>query len=364
MAAFVSQDLPLPDVLLTLKIQVYRLLFPLGCAIALLAWTFDLLSPDRPVLRWLVAPMMIAVLIPATFIVYRRPKLVLRVEPGIFALLFVLFLLQFYEMLLRRATAVPLDGIEGFPQWIPTLYFLAFFTFSTQRAIQVSAAFLLAALIPAGVFLWLQRATPLFVLDVNALFQIYASNILYIFLIYGFALVKERYVQAALRAEIYERVASLDVLTHIANRRGMEHALRAMVERAEQAKTPFSLILFDVDHFKRINDTYGHDVGDRTLIEIARRIGELTRPDDRLGRWGGEEFLLLAPQTDATQAVLFAERLRLTIATSPLTGGVATTASFGVATWAAGDTMRSLITRADAAMYAAKRDGRDRVAVG
>jgi diguanylate cyclase (GGDEF)-like protein/putative nucleotidyltransferase with HDIG domain/PAS domain S-box-containing protein len=157
--------------------------------------------------------------------------------------------------------------------------------------------------------------------------------------------------------------ATRDALTNVANRRELENQLSALVEEfAEKSRETFSVIFADADHFKRVNDTYGHSVGDQVLIDLARLLTQETYSGELVGRYGGEEFVILCPDTDLEQAVRRAERLRATLRNAKI-GGVdrlRVTASFGVAQAEPGDSIESLLRRADKALYKAKEEGRDR----
>jgi diguanylate cyclase (GGDEF)-like protein len=122
-----------------------------------------------------------------------------------------------------------------------------------------------------------------------------------------------------------------------------------------------SVVLLDIDHFKTINDTFGHDIGDNVLIEVSALLKGQLRAADTLGRWGGEEFLIVANSTDAAEVNRMAERLRAALAGHEFPHAGQITASFGVATSLPHDTPESLVKRADQALYQAKQGGRNRV---
>ncbi|WP_366555662.1 GGDEF domain-containing protein [Aquibaculum sediminis] len=170
--------------------------------------------------------------------------------------------------------------------------------------------------------------------------------------------------QQRLEEQLRQR-AERDDLTGISNRRHfIEQAESAWAQNRAQAR-PFSLCIFDLDHFKRINDTWGHDGGDRTLQCVTAACAQALRPGDLLGRFGGEEFMVAFPETDLEQACAIAERLRETIASlalpEPLTGA-GLTVTLGVATAQPGEsTLEPAIKRADDALYRGKRSGRNRV---
>jgi len=173
-----------------------------------------------------------------------------------------------------------------------------------------------------------------------------------------------------LRSRLEESVeaAITDALTGLHNRRYMETHLRTLVQESKRSDRPLSIIIADIDHFKSVNDTHGHDVGDLVLREFANRFRSNTRGVDLACRMGGEEFVLIMPDCDAEQALQIAERLRACVAADPFTVDGAlklrVTASVGVAALDDHDEgPETLFKRADNALYAAKRDGRNRVVV-
>jgi diguanylate cyclase (GGDEF)-like protein len=160
-----------------------------------------------------------------------------------------------------------------------------------------------------------------------------------------------------------ERLSLTDPLTGLYNRRRMMEALDNEVRRSRRLAHTFSVLMADVDHFKRYNDAHGHVEGDKVLKRVAALLLEATRDVDVVARYGGEEFFVLMPETDAQRAAEVAERIREKLSGEPTRGG-GVTVSFGIAEFRPqGDTGESLISRADAALYQAKHEGRDRVMV-
>lgn len=161
------------------------------------------------------------------------------------------------------------------------------------------------------------------------------------------------------------QLAARDPLTGLLNRRGFRDRAVALHETARQVGTPLALLIVDLDHFKALNDTHGHDAGDRALAAVAERLREVARRDDVLARWGGEEFLLLLPGMDAEAAMPFAERVRLSLSERAIVledgQSVRLTASIGLACLPPASSIDALIREADGALYAAKQSGRDRV---
>ncbi|ARJ66252.1 hypothetical protein WV31_11580 [Magnetospirillum sp. ME-1] len=164
------------------------------------------------------------------------------------------------------------------------------------------------------------------------------------------------------------RLATTDVLTGAFNRRHFMELAGAELDRARRHQRPMVALMLDIDHFKRINDTFGHPVGDIAIKALAATCAHEIRHEDVLGRMGGEEFAIVLTETDQDGALLVAERLRLAIAAIKIPtdqGDVVFTASIGLAERLEGDsTIDAMLSRADMALYAAKRSGRNRVAVG
>lgn len=174
-------------------------------------------------------------------------------------------------------------------------------------------------------------------------------------------LVEERTRQLNDAVQEIRQLAVTDKLTGLNNRRMLDDLLVMEVERSRRYGNTFSVIMIDIDHFKQFNDAHGHAVGDDVLVEFASRVGAELRKSDMVGRWGGEEFLVICPETDVVQAGEVAEALRTAVAARPFQEGRRLSASFGVAVYEAGDTPEILIVRADMALYAAKHQGRNRV---
>jgi diguanylate cyclase (GGDEF)-like protein len=165
--------------------------------------------------------------------------------------------------------------------------------------------------------------------------------------------------------ETRRQQATRDALTGALNRRTVVEGLKRELMRAQRDGGAVGVILMDLDHFKRINDTYGHPVGDLVLHEAVQRIQRELRPHDMLGRYGGEEFLLVLPGCTAVDAATIAERLRRRLADEPMNlsvGQLSITSSFGVASSAeVRHDAESLMRLADASLYRAKHEGRNRV---
>ncbi|MEW6184894.1 MAG: GGDEF domain-containing protein [Thermodesulfobacteriota bacterium] len=165
--------------------------------------------------------------------------------------------------------------------------------------------------------------------------------------------------------QVITRLMNTDPLTGLSNRRHFQEMLSKSMSFAVRQNSPLSLVMADLDHFKAVNDRFGHDQGDKVLVAFAKLLKEHSRIEDLPSRFGGEEFITLLPATDLTAAAAFAERIRAATEGLVLTPGpLRITASFGVTRSLAQDTPDTLIKRVDSALYKAKESGRNRVFTG
>ncbi len=163
--------------------------------------------------------------------------------------------------------------------------------------------------------------------------------------------------------ERLQRIASIDALTNIYNRRRIEEIFEKELIRTIRYNRNFSIIFFDIDDFKHINDSLGHKIGDNVLIELTKLVKDNLRKTDLFGRWGGEEFLILLPETDKEQAKCVSSLLRDKISKHDFNINKPITCSFGVSQFVEDDTASSLLSRADDAMYYVKRNGKNGVRI-
>jgi diguanylate cyclase (GGDEF)-like protein len=166
------------------------------------------------------------------------------------------------------------------------------------------------------------------------------------------------------RSETLEQAALTDALTGMQNRRYFDEALSEYLGEFKRIGKPVGLMIFDLDHFKQVNDTHGHDVGDEVLRAVAGCLKDMTRFHDVVARLGGEEFAVVAPNMDVEMLTRLAERIRTAIAAMPIMSGnvrLRVTSSVGLAVWDGKESADSLFRRADQQLYQAKKLGRNRV---
>lgn len=232
--------------------------------------------------------------------------------------------------------------------WLIVIYMVCFLTFRPRSALRmclmVSILCMFLLLLPVA---RAAVAKPTVLYDFALL---YVANILVIAMSFPMAQAQERNSQT-------------DFLTALTNRNGGYARLVVEIERAQRYAETFAIILFDLDHFKKINDTCGHPCGDAVLREFAAFANEHVRRTDLLCRWGGEEFLLIMTHTDLASARLKADHMRQQFKNRPFHKNISLTASFGVTVHYPYDSANSMLERVDEALYRAKRNGRNCVEV-
>ncbi len=169
---------------------------------------------------------------------------------------------------------------------------------------------------------------------------------------------RDQLQRALARSDILDKWANTDMLTQLANRRAAGRLLSGYRSESVDDGTPLSVIISDIDHFKRVNDEHGHATGDTVIAHVARVLRATVRESDTVSRWGGEEFLVVVPGARLRDAVHLAHRCREAIKQTPV-AGVTVTATFGVAEYLDGESIDALLARADRCLYAGKNAGRD-----
>ena len=246
--------------------------------------------------------------------------------------------------------------------WWRLLYLLCFLSIASRRALFLSLGLFLGLVALTLPHAFATAGDSGVLSGFSVLGNLYFSHLAAITVIYFLATFQQRLHRAEQVASVMQHLAFTDDLTGIANRRQMEQLVGAETTREARYGRPFSVVLVDIDNFKQVNDTHGHDRGDAVLRELAAQMKSSVRASDRVGRWGGEEFLILAPETRLEDAVALAEHVRERVAAETLAEQHRVTVSSGVATVQPDDTVASLVKRADDALYHAKEQGKDRVA--
>ncbi|MBF6593960.1 MAG: GGDEF domain-containing protein [Thermaceae bacterium] len=360
------QTLEVADPLETLRTRVTLWLLPIGAGAALLAWVFSFVSRSLNAIDQIMLWPMAVGFLGLEIYLLRNPwriRLVWQIALGFIAAYEIASV--FYETS-SQLYQHP-DSLSPALEWFAMVYLMAFVLLSRRQALYFSAGYLLMGIMAGTIGTFL--SPPLGFAAINSLAQFLLSNLTYILLLYIFAHLRRHYAQM-------HQMAHTDALTGLINRRAMQNRLEAELEtlrrepnsvywrrlsdKSTLSEHSFAVLLADIDHFKEVNDHHGHAVGDQVLREVAARLSGKLRSGDQIARWGGEEFLVLAPETDLAQAQALSQRLFDCIETSPV-AGIQLSLSIGVACYRKGDTIAVLLSRADEAMYRAKAGGRARI---
>ena len=253
---------------------------------------------------------------------------------------------------------VTLGWDSGFHYYLIAMVPVLFVSPGRRMRLRLSLTFLVAACYLAldAVGRWVPPVSPI---APEALAWIRGFNIAALFVILTW--LAHVYTRLAAAAEARLRaLATTDALTGLANRRRVIDVAQYEVQRGRREGTPISFILGDVDHFKRVNDERGHEAGDHALVTTAVVLRQAVREADTVARWGGEEFLVVLPDTALHAALGVADRARAALADAAWPGGAAVTMTLGVSQWRDGETVAEAVARADEALYRGKHAGRDR----
>ncbi len=343
------------------KRAVYGAFLAMGAAGALFSLALNLVrsTPDPAVARIQLATALVLG-ISMSIVRWRRIPLA-PLERGTFAAGSIAIVASIaWSLYGADSAALGRSAVQATLHWVPLVFAFGFLAFSGRAATQGAVGLLgavAALVVPHDVAAARSGVS-------DDLFVLVQALVAYAVLIAGLRFFADLHVRASSLERTAERMRSLahtDALTGLGNRRQADLWLVREVQRATRYARPFSVLMLDIDHFKRLNDEHGHAAGDRVLVDLANELVGMVRASDAVVRWGGEEFLVLAPETGLEDAVQVAELVRRQVAKLPLGDAHRTTVSVGVAAHRSGDDPDSLVARADAALYMAKRSGRNTV---
>ena len=353
------------------KRETYLLGLPLGVLFFLSAWFLE--SPMARIVAFdaVARPLVASLFVALSLLLYFKKLSTRAAETSLIVCVYTYFLARLSLLLLfdpsidpsidpsvNQGAADIARELGEFGYWFPILYGLAFFMFGVRRGKGVSLVFFGATLAVGLIHGANRLALGESLGELRPLGQVYFSSGLLILIFNAFAKLTEIHTGLA---STMSYLANTDSLTRVSNRRHLEVLLEEEEKRAARYGNPFCVLLLDIDHFKRVNDVFGHDVGDEVLREMADLLFTSVRSVDHVGRWGGEEFLIVLPEVGLEEARTSAVRLKGLIEAHAFEPAGTVTASFGVAEFSRGEGLDVLIRRADAALYGAKQEGRNKV---
>lgn len=329
----------------------------LGIASVNLLWLFEYSENMLSDLDRYGYPLLLSLFVGALIVIFFAPAFSFHAEVALYGGVSLYFLAALFSFSLFQSEN-RVYTVANTLQWMPIIYVVAFVMFRRKVAMMAAGTVFVLSLLPSLGILAVKGAA-YWDLTIGALLaNAYVAHCVTLLALSLVALLDGEYERVALRATTMENAAATDGLTGIANRRGIDQILRGL---EQPTGVSVALIMVDVDHFKSVNDRFGHLVGDDLLVHLAQRIGSRLHNGEALGRWGGEELLVIAGETGEAAAIELADLIRRFVGEwrHPVVGR--TTVSVGVTVWTTGTSVSDALRRADNALYQAKTLGRDRV---
>lgn len=341
----------------TIKGRVYMFVLPAGALLSFGLWWLEARSGSLHVIDLYGLPLF-GLLCLSLFLALRRwPKNLFVYELMLFCTFTALYLASLgYSLSVLAHDSLGLWNLAGLTYWGPVLYMVAFLVFGVRQGLYLSLG--LHAIFGFAVMSYFFLAPSPGATAM--LMQGFTSGVLVLFLLWAIGNVVASQARSATR---FEREASTDPLTLLSNRRQMWRQLELEQERSERFGNTFCLAFLDLDFFKRVNDLHGHAMGDKVLTEVSQVLSAQTRTIDVVGRWGGEEFLLLLPGLTLEESKEAVERLRQVVSAHRFSDIGTLTVSAGVAAYVPTLPLDDLLARADRALYRAKEAGRNQVVI-
>lgn len=316
------------------------------------------LSPATKTFDYYVYPILILLGLWTIRAILRGHIPIEQLEKPLVAFFALFFVSKFSLTLLAAPTVLPIAHIESWYWMMIGIWSLSFLAHTFYRALAINLGMYAVAVAATvtNVCIKLESTARWDFLSDVAASNLRLAAILTFVVVLGY--IKSQWLIVEQEATRLRSIAHQDELTGLPNRRQLSEELQAAIEKGFENLT---VILFDLDEFKEVNDQYGHFVGDDVLRHISTLARNNVRSDDTVGRWGGEEFLIICPNTTLAEGVSLAQRLRGVLASHAIPSVGPITGSFGVAELRSGESAEQLLARADKALYAAKQQGRNQV---
>lgn len=343
-----------------LKRQFMLLTLPLVSVAALAEWVIH-----RPSGGPISALLLIGAVVPfgLDLLLWWKRRSLRFVETVILAGVGAAMILLLYEALFSTG-AQSLERFTTFYPWVTVSMAAIFLVLGNNRATWVASIIYLGMLALGVIYIVTTKLAGEQPVLTGPLLQFYLSNAVLICLLVFYGQMRHQYERTRSLARSMSTLAHTDPLLGIPNRRQLHALIQQEVQLAEYGGAPATLIMFDLDRFKQVNDTFGHEAGDQVLQTATVAVRQTLRAADKIGRWGGDEFIVLVQVENMTQAHQLAQRLGEAVHQRLSERCWRVTISLGVAQYQPGDTVESWVNRADQAMYQAKQTGRNRVVVG
>lgn len=347
------------DAAMPADVRVLRALLLVGTAALATIWWLEARAGVISVSDGFMYPLLIVVFSGCSVWLFWYPAKARWAKAIANAMVIVHLVSTVHMVLFFRDGTIDLFQLSTAMFWMPLCYSSVFVFFSLRIALTASAltfTVLIGPIIAAYALGSVPAWGPNFpVMVVN----LALAQLTYVAMLFAIALMRTDFARTTERAKAMQALAVTDALTGLPNRRALTELLTAQMALSYRGEQTLSVVLIDVDHFKQVNDRHGHAVGDAVLVQLGEVLQSQVRVSDRVGRWGGEEFLVVAPATTLWAAADVAERIRQSVAEWPFAHQQEVTISLGVTQVLPGDGLDTLLQRADRALYRAKQRGRN-----
>ena len=342
------------------KQRIYMAATTPGVILLMILWFVSYTFGEMGLIDQYTVPLLSTIIV-ILLIMLRLQRIKLNTfEIFVFCLVFVYFLTKIYLDFNRLAQEG--DRINSSTLLcIPLLYILGFTLLGKRKGFISALIFLISLMYLGMASLYQSRGIPGNIDNVLMLMELLLVSIASIVMLYLLSYISEQHFKGHVQAEVNARLANTDSLTQVNNRRQLEKHIENEIKRANRYSQPLAVLMLDFDYFKKVNDQYGHTAGDAVLVNIAQRVRGSLRSIDHFGRWGGDEFICVAVNTDIDTANALAERLRKEIEEARFPDTPVITCSIGVTLYLKGDTLNKLISRVDKGLMQSKAAGRNRV---
>ncbi|KAA0549812.1 GGDEF domain-containing protein [Bacillus sp. BGMRC 2118] len=340
-----------------LKRKIYLVILPFVIGASLFGFIMELQSDQLDPINRINLPLMFSWFMYVFVSILVKKKIYKHMEVVTFVIISLIHLIKFTFVVHYELGQNYQYNLGEYAYWVPLIYLFISFTFRGKQALLISFVIYGSSLVIGVSKLLLDHITNGQVID--TLIQFYLSSlVLFLFLFF-----LHRLIEVYIHAQSVQELANTDYLTNLPNRRAMDQRLNQQLHDVDEFDNDFSVILIDIDHFKDINDQYGHDIGDNVLKEFSDVVSQNITNYDYLGRWGGEEFIIICSNQTPKQAQSLSEKLRESISTYSFDSIGNVTASFGISGYQPNDLRQTILKRADDALYQSKANGRNCVTV-
>ncbi|MBI5946096.1 MAG: GGDEF domain-containing protein [Chloroflexi bacterium] len=329
-----------------IKIKIYKPALYIGVLTCLGVWVGDNLTNNSNIISNIFLPFFILFFSVFIFALKKGGKKYFELFEILSICLVSLYMVSIYANEIVIGIPTGILNINKYYLWMATLYVTPFVMLKPRHALIISASVLLIISALGVTFLVLSPKDENLVHNADTIIQTFLSNVFYISLFSTILHLKNKMQEVEIRSNIMHSIAHTDMLTGINNRRMLNELMDTLIHQQK----PFSIVLTDIDNFKKINDTQGHIAGDQVLASFGQELQKNVRENDIVGRWGGDEFIVICPSLSEGQTHQLILRLK-----NKFTEIDCASFSFGIAVFKHGDTPELLIKRADSSLYEQKK---------